>query len=133
METKLHPKMKILIVDDISTMRRITKNLLHDLGYTNTLEAGDIETAFAMLQEDNFDFLVSDWKIPGIEGIELLKNVRADETLKALPVLIITAEAKKEQIIEAAQAGVNGYIVKPFTNKILKDKIEKIFDRIKAK
>ena len=96
MENKLHSNIKILIVDDISTMRRITKNLLHDLGYSNTLEAGDIETAFTMLQEDDFDFLVSDWKIPGTAGIELLKNVRADEELKTLPVLIVTAEAKKE-------------------------------------
>ena len=122
--------MKILIVDDFSTMRRIIKNLLRDLGFTNMSEADDGQTALPMLQQGNFDFLVTDWNMPGMEGIELLKRVRADENLKSLPVLLVTAEAKREQIVEAAQAGVNGYIVKPFTSGILKEKIEKIFERI---
>ena len=124
--------MKILVVDDFSTMRRIVKNLLRDLGFTNTTEADDGLTALPMLQNGDYDFLVTDWYMPGMEGIDLLKKVRADERLKSLPVLIVTAEAKKEQIIEAAQAGVNGYIVKPFTAGTLKEKIEKIFERIEG-
>jgi len=128
----LDPEMKILIVDDFSTMRRIIKNLLRDLGFTNTSEADDGLTALPMLQQGNFDFLVTDWNMPGMEGIELLKRVRADENLKTMPVLLVTAEAKKEQIVEAAQAGVNGYIVKPFTSGTLKEKIDKIFERIEG-
>lgn len=126
----MDPNMKILIVDDFSTMRRIIKNLLRDLGFTNTAEADDGQTALPMLKKGNFDFLVTDWNMPGMEGIELLRRVRADENLKSMPVLLVTAEAKKEQIIEAAQAGVNGYIVKPFTSATLKAKLEKIFERI---
>ena len=126
----MNPDMKILIVDDFSTMRRIIKNLLRDLGFTNTSEADDGQTALPMLQQGNFDFLITDWNMPGMEGIELLKRVRADDNLKSMPVLLVTAEAKKEQIVEAAQAGVNGYIVKPFTAGTLKEKIEKIFERI---
>ncbi|HLT05576.1 MAG TPA: chemotaxis response regulator CheY [Pseudomonas sp.] len=122
--------MKILIVDDFSTMRRIIKNLLRDLGFTNTSEADDGLTALPMLQSGNFDFLVTDWNMPGMNGIDLLRAVRADERLKNLPVLMVTAEAKRDQIIEAAQAGVNGYVVKPFTAQGLKDKIEKIFERV---
>jgi len=132
MEVKLDPNMKILVVDDFSTMRRIIKNLLRDLGFTNISEADDGQTALPMLQGGGFDFLVTDWNMPGMEGIELLKRVRADEELKSLPVLLVTAEAKKEQIVEAAQAGVNGYIVKPFTSGTLKEKIEKIFERIEG-
>ncbi|VAW86964.1 Chemotaxis regulator - transmits chemoreceptor signals to flagellar motor components CheY [hydrothermal vent metagenome] len=124
--------MKILIVDDFSTMRRIIKNLLRDLGFNNTAEADDGNTALPMLQAGGFDFLVTDWNMPGMEGIDLLKAVRADEKLANLPVLLVTAEAKKEQIVEAAQAGVNGYVVKPFNAATLKEKIEKIFERIEA-
>ena len=122
--------MKILIVDDFSTMRRIIKNLLRDLGFTNTQEADDGITALPMLQNGDFDFLISDWNMPQMKGIDLLKNVRSDDRLKHLPVLLVTAEAKREQIIEAANAGVNGYVVKPFTAEILKEKIERIFERI---
>jgi len=122
--------MKILIVDDFSTMRRIIKNLLRDLGFTNTTDADDGTSALPMLQAGNFDFLVTDWNMPGMTGIDLLKAVRADPTLASLPVLMVTAEQKREQIIEAAQAGVNGYIVKPFTAVTLKEKIDKIFERI---
>ena len=124
--------MKILIVDDFSTMRRIIKNLLRDLGFNNTAEADEGNTALPMLQAGGFDFLVTDWNMPGMEGIDLLKAVRADEKLANLPVLLVTAEAKKEQIVEAAQAGVNGYVVKPFNAATLKEKIEKIFERIEA-
>jgi two-component system chemotaxis response regulator CheY len=122
--------MKILIVDDFSTMRRIIKNLLRDLGFTNTQEADDGLTALPMLKGGDFDFLVTDWNMPGMTGIELLKEVRADDKLANLPTLMVTAEAKKDQIVEAAQAGVNGYVVKPFTAQALKEKIEKIFDRV---
>lgn len=122
--------MKILIVDDFSTMRRIIKNLLRDLGFNNTAEADDGLTALPMLQNGNFDFLVTDWNMPGMTGIDLLKAIRSDERLANLPILMVTAEAKREQIIAAAQAGVNGYVVKPFTAQVLKEKIEKIFERI---
>ena len=124
--------MKILIVDDFSTTRRIIKNLLRDLGFNNTSEADDGNTALPMLKGGGFDFLITDWNMPGMQGIDLLKAVRGDPELASLPVLLVTAEAKKEQIIEAAQAGVNGYIVKPFNAATLKEKIEKIFERIAA-
>ena len=122
--------MKILIVDDFSTMRRIIKNLLRDLGFTNTEEADDGLTALPMLQTGKFEFLVTDWNMPGMQGIDLLKAVRADEKLASIPVLMVTAEQKKEQIVEAAQAGVNGYIVKPFTANTLEEKLNKIFERL---
>ena len=122
--------MKILIVDDFSTMRRIIKNLLRDLGFTNTSEADDGKTALPMLKGGGFDFLVTDWNMPGMSGIELLKAVRADDKLKTIPVLMVTAEAKRDQIIEAAQSGVSGYVIKPFTAAALKEKIDKIFERI---
>ncbi len=124
--------MKILVVDDFSTMRRIIKNLLRDLGFTNTSEADDGNTALPMLKSGDFDFLVTDWNMPGMTGIELLKAVREDERLKDLPVLMVTAEAKRDQIVAAAQAGVNGYVVKPFTAAVLKEKIEKIFERVEG-
>ncbi|HHQ42252.1 MAG TPA: chemotaxis protein CheY [Chromatiales bacterium] len=124
--------MKILIVDDFSTMRRIIKNLLRELGFNNTHEADDGSTALPMLQNGDFDFLITDWNMPGMTGLDLLKAVRADAKLKDLPVLMVTAEAKRDQIIEAAQAGVNGYIVKPFTAQTLKEKIERIFERLGA-
>lgn len=124
--------MKILIVDDFSTMRRIIKNLLRDLGFTNTSEADDGLTALPMLKSGKYDFLVTDWNMPGMQGIDLLKAVRANPELADLPVLMVTAESKKDQIVEAAQAGVNGYVVKPFTAQTLKEKIDKIFERIEA-
>ena len=131
-EVDLDKNMKILIVDDFSTMRRIIKNLLRDLGFTNTAEADDGTSALPMLQSGSFDFLVTDWNMPGMTGIDLLRAVRADERLKTLPVLMVTAEAKREQIIEAAQNGVNGYIIKPFTAQTLEEKLGKIFERLAA-
>lgn len=122
--------MKILVVDDFSTMRRIIKNLLKDLGFTNVQEADDGSTALPMLQQGDFDFVVTDWNMPGMQGIDLLRAIRASDSLKHLPVLMVTAEAKKEQIVAAAQAGVNGYVVKPFTAATLKEKLEKIFERL---
>ena len=124
------PNMKILVVDDFSTMRRIIKNLLRELGFTNTHEADDGNTALPMLKGGDYELLVTDWNMPGMEGIDLLKACRADPELAKLPVLMVTAEQKKEQIIEAAQAGVNGYIVKPFTAGTLKEKLDKIFERM---
>lgn len=126
----MNKDMKILIVDDFSTMRRIVKNLLQDLGFNNTAEADDGCTALPMLKGGGFDFVVTDWNMPGMTGLDLLKNIRADEKLKALPVLMVTAEAKKEQIVEAAQNGVNGYIIKPFTAATLKEKMDRIFERL---
>ena len=120
--------MKFLVVDDFSTMRRIVKNLLNDLGYAHVTEADDGTTALPMLKNGDFDFLITDWNMPGMPGLELLKAVRSDARLSKMPVLMLTAEAKREQIIEAAQAGVNGYVIKPFTAVTLKEKIDKILD-----
>lgn len=130
-EEILDKNLKILIVDDFSTMRRIVKNLLRDLGFTNTHEADDGARALPMLQnEGDYQFVVTDWNMPEMEGIDLLKAIRADVKLKHIPVLMVTAESKRDQIIAAAHAGVNGYVVKPFTADILKDKLERIFQRI---
>lgn len=128
----MNKDMKILIVDDFSTMRRIVKNLLQDLGYTNTAEADDGKTALPLLKASSFDFVVTDWNMPGMTGLDLLKAIRADDRLAKLPVLMVTAEAKREQIVEAAQNGVNGYIIKPFTAATLQEKINRIFERIPA-
>lgn len=117
---------RFLVVDDFSTMRRIIKNFLNDLGYTNVTEADDGKTALPVLKSGVIDFLITDWNMPGMPGLELLKEVRNDPATKKLPVLLVTAEAKREQIVEAAQAGVNGYVVKPFTAQTLKEKIDKI-------
>ena len=122
--------MKILVVDDFSTMRRIVKNLLIEIGFNNIAEADDGKTALPMLEGGGYDFLVTDWNMPGMPGIDLLRAVRAHPKLSALPVLMVTAEAKREQIMEAAQAGVNGYVVKPFTSDTLKEKVDKVFERL---
>ena len=124
--------LRFLVVDDFSTMRRIVKNLLHDLGYSNVTEADDGKTALPMLQAGGFEFLITDWNMPGMPGIDLLKAVRADARLAKLPVLMLTAEAKREQIVMAAQAGCNGYVIKPFTAVTLKEKLDKIFDALGA-
>ena len=122
--------MRILVVDDFSTMRRIVKNLLGDLGYANVTEADDGKTAWPLLQAGQFDFVITDWNMPGMTGIDLLRSIRADARIGKTPVLMVTAEAQREQIIEAAQAGVSGYIIKPFTAQTLKEKIDKIFQRL---
>ena len=121
--------LKILVVDDFSTMRRIVRNLLKELGYTNVDEAEDGVAALQKLKGSNFQFVVTDWNMPNMTGIELLRAIRADVALKHLPVLMITAEAKKENIIEAAQSGASGYIVKPFTAGTLEEKLNKIFEK----
>ena len=122
----MNSKLKFLVVDDFSTMRRIVKNLLQELGYSQVEEADDGSTALPMLQSGDFDFLITDWNMPQLPGLALLKAVRADPKLAKLPVLMVTAEAKREQIVEAAQAGVSGYISKPFTAQTLSEKLGKI-------
>jgi Response regulator containing CheY-like receiver, AAA-type ATPase, and DNA-binding domains len=126
--------MKILVVDDFSTMRRIVRNLLVELGFTNTLiqEAEDGNAALALLRSQPIDLVVTDWNMPNMTGIDLLRAIRADANLKSLPVLMVTAENNRDQIIAAAQSGVNGYVVKPFTAVTLKEKLDKIFERLAA-
>jgi len=128
------PKTKFLIVDDFSTMRRIVRNLLKELGYTNADEAEDGVVALQKLESmpTEYNFVVSDWNMPNMDGLTLLQKVRSSPQLKHLPVLMITAEAKKENIIAAAQAGASGYIVKPFTAATLAEKLDKIFEKMKA-
>ncbi len=124
-------KLKFLIVDDFSTMRRIVRNLLKELGFTNVEEAEDGAVALQRLKSaGGIDFVITDWNMPNMDGLTLLQSIRADAGLKHLPVLMITAEAKKENIIAAAQAGASGYIVKPFTAATLNEKMVKIFDKM---
>lgn len=123
--------MKILIVDDFSTMRRIIKNILRELGYNNVDEADDGSTALEKLKGAKFDFVVTDWNMPNMPGIDLLRAIRADDSLKHLPVLMVTAEAQKENVVTAVQAGVNNYIVKPFTAAALKERIDLILATLK--
>ena len=123
-------KLKVLVVDDFSTMRRIVRNLLKELGFTNVDEAEDGAVALGKLKGGGFEFVVSDWNMPNMDGLTLLQSVRADPELRRLPFLMITAEAKKENIIAAAQAGASGYIVKPFTAATLNEKLSKIFDKM---
>ena len=125
-------KMKILVVDDFSTMRRIVKNLLKQIWFENIDEAEDGQHALSRLKNDKYQFVVSDWNMPNMTGIELLKNVRSDPELKTLPFLMVTAEAEKEKVVEAIKAGVNNYIIKPFTAEILKEKMDKIFEKLNA-
>ncbi|MBL0125084.1 MAG: chemotaxis response regulator CheY [Betaproteobacteria bacterium] len=121
--------LKFLIVDDFSTMRRIVRNLLKEIGYNNADEAEDGVVALAKLRGGNFDFVVSDINMPNMNGFELLTQIRADDNLKGLPVLMVTAEAKKENILAAAQGGASGYIVKPFTKATLEEKVLKIVQK----
>ncbi|MGN6227747.1 chemotaxis response regulator CheY [Dyella sp. KULCS107] len=130
----MNKNMKILVVDDFSTMRRIVRNLLVELGFSGPLiqEADDGENAMVMLKSQPFDMVVTDWNMPNMTGIDLLRAIRAEASLKGLPVLMVTAENNRDQIIAAAQAGVNGYIVKPFTAATLQEKLTKIFERLAA-
>lgn len=122
------PNMKILVVDDFSTMRRIVRNLLKELGFANVHEAEDgVQGLNKLRGEGDFAFVVSDWNMPNMTGIDMLRAIRSDDKLKHLPVLMVTAEAKRENIIEAAQAGASGYVVKPFTAATLDEKLQKIF------
>ena len=125
--------MRFLVVDDFSTMRRIVRNLLKELGFANADEAEDGAIALQKLKAGGFDFVVSDWNMPNMDGLTLLQSIRADDALKHLPVLMVTAEAKKENIVAAAAAGANGYVVKPFTAATLDEKLNKIFANLEAK
>jgi two-component system chemotaxis response regulator CheY len=119
--------MRILIVDDFATMRRIVRNILKQLGYTNVEDADDGTSALALLKSEKFDFVITDWNMPKMTGLDLLKSIRSDPNLKNIPVLMVTAEALQENIVAAAKAGVNDYVVKPFDAQTLKGKIDKIF------
>jgi two-component system chemotaxis response regulator CheY len=122
--------MSILVVDDFPTMRRIVRSLLKELGFENVEEAEDGQEALTKLRAGGFEFVVSDWNMPNLDGLEMLKEIRQDPKLSSLPVLMVTAEAKKENIIAAAQAGANGYVVKPFTAATLEEKLNKIFEKL---
>lgn len=122
-----NPDMRVLVVDDFSTMRRIVKNILRQLGFNNVVEADDGTTAWDMINKEKIDFIVSDWNMPQMTGIELLRKVRSSEAYADTPFLMVTAEAQQENIIEAVQAKVSNYIVKPFTAETMKQKIDKIF------
>jgi two-component system chemotaxis response regulator CheY len=124
------PNTKFLVVDDFSTMRRIVRNLLKELGYSNVDEAEDGQMALSKLRSESFDFVISDWNMPVMDGLTMLQNIRSDPALAKMPVLMVTAEAKKENIIAAAQAGANGYVVKPFTAATLDEKLAKIFEKL---
>ncbi len=126
-------KMKILVVDDFSTMRRILKNILRQIGYQEIEEAEDGQAALAKLKVEKFDFVVTDWNMPNMTGLELLQAMRAEPALKDVPVLMVTAEAQQDNVVQAVQAGVNNYIVKPFTAETLKEKIDKIFEALAKK
>ncbi|EQB98722.1 chemotaxis response regulator CheY [Photorhabdus temperata] len=122
--------LKFLVVDDFSTMRRIVRNLLKELGFNNVEEAQDGAEALTKIRSSQFDFIISDWNMPNMDGLELLKVIREDAQLAKIPVLMVTAEAKKENIIAAAQAGASGYVVKPFTAATLEEKLNKIFEKL---
>ena len=124
--------LKVLVVDDFSTMRRIVKNLLKQIGYTDIEEAEDGVQALSKLQNGGFGLVISDWNMPNMDGLDMLKAVRQEPAIKDIPVLMVTAEAEKEKVITAIQAGVNNYVVKPFTGEILKEKLDKIFEKIAA-
>lgn len=126
----MNKEMKVLVVDDFATMRRIIKNQLKTIGFVRIEEAEDGLIALNKLKKEKFDFIVTDWNMPNMQGIDLLKEVRLNKNLAHIPVLMVTAEAKKEQIVKAAKAGVNGYIVKPFNAQTLKTKVEKVFERL---
>ncbi len=126
----MNSNIKILVVDDFATMRRIVKGLLQELGYHNIQDAEDGAAALVKLKTERFELVVTDWNMPVMTGLELLKAIRAEPSLKAIPVLMVTAENSREQIIEAAQSGVSGYIIKPFTAVTLREKIARIFERL---
>ena len=126
-------KTKILVVDDFSTMRRIVKNLLKQLGYERLEEAEDGAQGYSKLKDGDFGFVISDWNMPNTDGLEFLQKVRSDPELKDMPFLMITAEAEKHKVVTALQAGVSNYIVKPFTGEVLKEKMEGVFKKLQAK
>lgn len=130
LQEAVRKNISILVVDDFGTMRRIIRGVLQEAGFRNIVEADDGLTAWPIIKSGRVDFVITDWNMPGMQGIDLLKMIRADTETAHLPVLMVTAEQKKVQIVEAAQAGVNGYIVKPFTKQTLVEKLEKVFERL---
>lgn len=122
--------LKILVVDDFSTMRRVIRKLLNNIGFSHIDEASDGRKALSMLQNGYYDIVLTDWNMPEMTGIDLVRSIREDSRLRNLPVVMVTAESKREQIIQAAQTGINGYIVKPFTAETLYDKISKVLARL---
>lgn len=126
-------KMKILVVDDFSTMRRIVKNVLKQIGFENIDEAEDGTQALAKLKTGGYGFIVSDWNMPNMDGMDLFLKVRQDPSTKDIPFLMVTAEAEKDKVITAIQAGVNSYIVKPFTAEVFKEKMDRIFEKLEKK
>ncbi|OPY04396.1 MAG: Chemotaxis protein CheY [Syntrophaceae bacterium PtaB.Bin038] len=128
----VNKNLKILIVDDFATMRKVIRNLLKQGGFENVVEAEDGAAALKMLKSQQVDFIISDWNMPNMSGLDLLKAVRADDELKALPFLMVTAEALKDNVVAAVKAGVSNYIVKPFTAEVLNEKIEKIVKSLAA-
>jgi two-component system chemotaxis response regulator CheY len=121
--------MKVLVVDDFATMRRILKGVLKEIGFTKIIEADDGSTALAVLKKDKVGLIVSDWNMPEVTGLELLKAVRGDEFMKNVPFLMVTAEGQKDSVVQAVQAGVDNYVVKPFTADTIKEKLEQIFHK----
>jgi two-component system, chemotaxis family, chemotaxis protein CheY len=126
-------KMKILVVDDFSTMRRIVKNVLKQLGFENIEEAEDGAQALAKMKNSSYGFVVTDWNMPNMDGLDFFKATRTDPKLKEVPFLMVTAEAEKEKVIAAIQAGVNNYVVKPFTAEVFKEKMDRIFEKLGKK
>jgi two-component system chemotaxis response regulator CheY len=125
-----HPNMKILVVDDCSTMRHILRSILKQLGYCNVEEADNGEHAFALLKKGDFEFVISDWNMPVVDGLQLLTRVRSSPTLKSLPFLMVTSESEKSRVVSAVRAGVNNYLVKPFTIETMKEKLDRIFEKL---
>lgn len=133
MKPEINFNMKVLVVDDFATMRKIVRNILKQIGFTNIVEADDGANALSVIKDDQIDFVVTDWNMPNMTGLELLKNIRATEKAKNLPVLMVTAEGLSENVVDAVKAGVDNYIVKPFTAETVQSKIEQIFAKRSAK
>ena len=127
MKPEINLGMKVLVVDDFATMRKIVRNILKQIGFTNIVEADDGANAMSIIKDDSIDFVVTDWNMPNMSGLELLKNIRATEKAKDMPVLMVTAEGLSENVVDAVKAGVDNYIVKPFTAETVQAKIEQIF------
>lgn len=132
MKTELNLNMKVLIVDDFATMRKIVRNILKQIGFTNIVEADDGANALSIIKQEKIDFVVTDWNMPNMTGLELLKNIRSTEKAKDVPVLMVTAEGLAENVVDAVKAGVDNYVVKPFTAETVQEKIEQIFAKRKA-
>jgi len=133
MKPEINMGMKVLVVDDFATMRKIVRNILKQIGFTNIVEADDGANALQMIKEDKIDFVVTDWNMPNMTGLDLLKNIRATEKAKDTPVLMVTAEGLADNVVDAVKAGVDNYIVKPFTAETVQAKIEQIFAKRSAK